>query len=51
MSMKKDKPIKQDSDSFAELAQILVSITKIKQFSDEEIAIIKRLTYLETQLL
>ena len=37
MSMKKDKPIVQDSENFAELAQTLVPSTKIKHFSDEEI--------------
>ena len=42
MSMNKDKPIVQDSDSFAELAQPLVPRTKIKHFSDEEIANYKK---------
>ena len=35
-SMKKDRPIVQDSESFAELAQKLVPSTKIQHFSDEE---------------
>ena len=34
--MKKDRPIVQDSESFAELAQKLVPSTKIQHFSDEE---------------
>ena len=38
MNMKKDRSIVQDSESFAELAQKLVPSTKIKHFSDEEIA-------------
>ena len=40
--MNKDKPIVQDSDSFVELAQPLVPSTKIKHFSDEEIANYKK---------
>ena len=42
MSMKKDRPIVKDSESFAELAQKLVPSTKIKHFSDEEIANYKK---------
>ena len=38
MNMKKDRSIVQDSESFAELAQKLVPSTKVKHFSDEEIA-------------
>ena len=42
MSMKKDRPIVQDSENFTELAQTLVPSTKIKHFSDEEIANYKK---------
>ena len=42
MSMKKDRPIIQDSESFAELVQMLVSDTKIQHFSDEERANYKK---------
>ena len=38
MNMKKNRSIVQDSESFAELAQKLVPSTKVKHFSDEEIA-------------
>ena len=37
-TMKKDRPIVQESESFAEFAQKLAPSTKIKHFSDEEIA-------------
>ena len=42
MTMKKDRPIAQDSESFAENAQKLVPSTKIKHFSYEEIANYKK---------
>ena len=42
MSMKNDRPIVQDSENFTELAQTLVPSTKIKHFSDEEIANYKK---------
>ena len=42
MSMKKDRPILQDPESFAELAQKLVPNTKTKHFYDEEIANYKK---------
>ena len=38
MSIKKDKPIVQDSKSLAEVAQKFVPSTEIKHFYDEEIA-------------
>ena len=38
MNMKKNRSIVQDSESFAELAQKLVPSTKVKHFSDGEIA-------------
>ena len=38
MSMKKDRSITQDTESFAQRAQKLVQNTKIKPFYDEEIA-------------
>ena len=40
--MKKDRPIIQDSESFAELAPKLVPSSNIKDFCDEEIANYKR---------
>ena len=42
MSMKKDRPITQDSESSAELTKKLVPSTKIKNFSDEEIVNCKK---------
>ena len=42
MSMKKDRPIVQNFESSAELAIKLVTSTKIKHFSDEEIANCKK---------
>ena len=51
MSMKKNRSIVWNSESFAELDQKLVPSTKIKYFSDEEVQIIKRPTHLKTQFL
>ena len=51
MSMKKNRSIVWNSESFAELAQNVVPSTKVKYFSDEEEQIIKRPTHLETQFL
>ena len=51
LSMKKDRPIVKDSESFAELAQKLVPSTKIKHFSDEEIANYKKTNPFRTQFL
>ena len=38
-SMKKDRPIIQDSERFVDFVQKLVPRTKIKHFCDEEIAL------------
>ena len=51
MSMKKDRPIVQDSESFAELARNLVPSTKVKHFSGEEIANYKKTSPFWTQFL
>ena len=51
MSMKKDRPIVQDSESFAELARNLVPSTKVKHFSGEEIANYKKTSPFRTQFL
>ena len=51
MSMKKDRPIIQDSESFAELAKNLVPSTKVKHFSGEEIANYKKTSPFRTQFL
>ena len=42
MSIMEDRPIVQDPESFAELAQKLVLSFKVKHFSDEEIANYKK---------
>ena len=42
MSITKDRPIVQDPESFAELAQKLVLSFKVKHFSDKEIANYKK---------
>ena len=42
MSMKKDRSIIQDSESFAELSQKLAPSAKIKHFYNEEIANYKK---------